>query len=380
LLVAVLAVGGTFVVARTRPDRSAPAAASARAVTGTSAPRTLLVATVRAGDLSGQADTLALFSSGGGQSPYVLLIPTATLTEIPGFGFDIVGRALSFGRVPLEESTVENMLGVHIAGTVVFDDGDLASLVDRVGGIDVTVSQDLFSPDAQGRLVPAFTAGAHHFDGKSAVAYLIYQGQQETELSRLARQQQIWEALMTRFPASATSRLAAAVSAAGDALDGDVAASQAAAMFAALAALPAGARTYDDVPVESAGGGDTQAFKVSDDDLASQVSRFLAADRLWKGSGSPPRLQLLNGNGAPDGGVAVAEKLIPAGFHLVDNGNARNFDYAQTQIVVYASDSATLALAQQVKTLLGAGTVVVSATPQTSVDVTVVVGKDLRSS
>jgi len=380
LAIAVVA-GGTVVVARTRTAGPAASASGGHRVVAASLPtQTMLVMTVRTGDLSGQADTLALFSIGGGATPYVLMIPSATLTEIPGYGFDIVGRALSFGRVPLAETAVENMLGVRVDRTVVFDDGTLASLVDRIGGIDVSVSQDLFAPDAQGRLVSAFTAGAHHFDGKTAVAYLTYQGAQETELSRLARQQQIWEAVLTRYPSASASRLAAAVVAAGDALDGDATASQAGAVFAAFASLDSGGRTYDDVSVQPVGGGDNEAFKVSDDDVATQVARFLAAERLWTGAGSRPRLQLLNGNGAPDGGIATAKKLIPAGFYLVDNGNAKRFDYAQTQIVVYATDPQTLAMAQQIRTVLGVGTVVVSATPQTSVDVTVVVGRDVRAS
>lgn len=373
-------VGAAVAVARSRTARPASAKGSHRVVAAALPTQTMLVLTVRAGDLSGQADTLALFSIGGGTTPYVLMIPSATLTEIPGYGFDIVGRALSFGRVPLAEAAVENMLGVRVDRSVVFDDAVLASLVDRIGGIDVSVAQDLFSPDAQGRLVPAFSAGQHHFDGKMAVAYLTYQGAQETELSRLARQQQIWEALLTRYGPASASRIGSAVTAAGDALDGDATPTQAGDVFAAFASIAPGGRTYDDVSVQPVGGGDNEAFKVSDDDVATQVSRFLATERLWSGSGSRPRLQLLNGNGAPDGGIAAAKKLIPAGFYLVDNGNAKRFDYSQTQIVVYGSDPQTLAVAQQIRTLLGVGTVVVSATPQTSVDVTVVVGRDVRAS
>jgi hypothetical protein len=86
----------------------------------------------------------------------------------------------------------------------------------------------------------------------------------------------------------------------------------------------------------------------------------------------------LNGNGTPEAGVAVAARLIPAGFRLVDSGNARSFDFAVTKIVVYANDADAIAMAEHIKDLLGAGEIEVARRPQTSIDVTVVIGKDYK--
>jgi LCP family protein required for cell wall assembly len=339
---------------------------------------TYLVMTVQGGDISRQADTLTVFSIGGGQQPYVLLIPSSTLTEIPGYGFDSAGRALSFGRVPLADVTVENMLGARIDHTAVIDDAAFARFVDRIGGIRVNVPSNLFQSDGHGTLLPVFGAGEQSMSGKRAVRYLTYLGPDETELSRLAREQQVWEAIFKRFEHGKAGELASGIGSLGRALDGDAGATAFGRFLAAFATVSASARTYDVLPVTPVGGGDQdESFRINQGELQTQVARFMP------GSLSAPaprtRLQLLNGNGMPEVGISVAEKLIPSGFELVDSGNARSFGFAKTKIIVYASDAATMSIAERVKQLLGLGQIVVARRGQTSIDVTIVIGKDYKA-
>jgi len=340
---------------------------------GPAAPTTLLLMTTRTPDHSRPADTLTLFSVGGGQQPFVLLIPSQTLTEIPGYGFDVVGNAMSFGRVPLASIAVSNMLGIRIDHTVVIDDSAVAAAVDKIGPITVDVPSNLFAAQG-GELVPVFSAGSQQMNGKQAVRYLTYQGPNETELSRLAREQQIFDAVF----AKAGSGLAQVIGSMP--VEGDTGAGELGRLLAAVSAAPQSARTYDVVPVQPVGaGGDEGAFKVTSADLDVEVGKFLSASRTGVTPGTHPRLQLLNGNGRPEAGVSVAQRLIPAGFRIVDSGNARSFDFAKTKIIVYANDDASMAVAQQVRKLLGVGEIEVAARSQTSVDVTVVIGKDVRT-
>lgn len=352
---------------------------SAPVAPATGAATTILMLTVRSDDLSRQADTMALFSIGGGVSPYVLLIPAGTLTDIPGYGFDMAGRALSFGRVPLAEVTVENMLGVRVDHTTVVEQPSIAGLVDRMGGIEVNVRETLYEADGQGRLVPIFAQGMQKMNGKSVVRYLAFLGSQETELSRLARQQQIWEGIFRGYAGERSDGLAKLVATLGDRVDGTGTAAQLGRHLAAFAALDAGARTFDVVPVSGAGTGEEQAFRIDDEATAAQVERFLNAALAWK-TGPRPRLQLLNGNGLPESGIAIALKLVPAGFHLVDTGNTRSFDHTRTKILVYSQDAASMQVAQRVRSLLGRGEIEIANRPQTGIDITVVIGKDITAS
>jgi len=82
---------------------------------------------------------------------------------------------------------------------------------------------------------------------------------------------------------------------------------------------------------------------------------------------------VLNGNGVPGIGEAVAERIIPGGFRVAVSQNASDFDHAETLIVVGSPDD--VALAERVRDLLGVGSVSVSVGSGIA-PVTVVVGKD----
>lgn len=370
-----LAVAG-LVALITQPDEAAnrvpPVAALSRP-----RPVTYLVMTVRSDDLSRQADTMTLFSLGGGTA-YALQIPPSALTEIPGYGFDAIAKSLSFGRLPLADVTVENLLGARVDHTHTIDDAALARLIDRIGGIRVRVASNLLQSDGQGRLVPVFAAGEQKLSGKRAVTYMTFQAPNETELSRLARAQQVWEGIFARYPGDRSEQLEKLVAGLGGGLDGDAGTARFAHFIAGFAAAAPAARTYDVVPVTPIGGAEEQAaFRVEDVDLVALVGRHLSGSRT--SAGPRPRLQLLNGNGTPEAGAAVAQRLVPHGFWLVDSGNARSFDFAETKIIIYLNDADTMSAAEEVRRLLGVGQIELSRSAHTSIDVTVVIGKDFRA-
>lgn len=91
------------------------------------------------------------------------------------------------------------LLGLPIHYTAQIDLGGFVHLVDRVGGVDVTVAKPLSDPDYGGFGVGpgwSITAGEHHLDGADALAYArIRKSTGETDFTRAARQQQILVAL-----------------------------------------------------------------------------------------------------------------------------------------------------------------------------------------
>jgi hypothetical protein len=93
--------------------------------------------------------------------------------------------------------------------------------------------------------------------------------------------------------------------------------------------------------------------------------------------GPPVRVVVLNGSGVPGVGEIVASKLVPGGFRIVASGNARTFDRRVTQIV--ATTDQAQAQAEQVRRLLGVGTVVLGAGSSGLADITIVVGRDLTA-
>jgi anionic cell wall polymer biosynthesis LytR-Cps2A-Psr (LCP) family protein len=340
---------------------------------------TYLLVGTRTGDVSGQADWLSVMAiDRGGLRPLTLFIPTSTLTEIPGYGYDSAGKAMALGRVPLQEITVENMLGIHIDHTMLVPDTMLSRLVDRAGGVDLTVKSRLLAPQGADRLVPVFQPGRQHFDGRKALRFIQYQGSNEDELARFARAQTFWEAVYSRFAGTDASKLASIVTGFGSQLITDAPPNDVGAFFAAFAGAGAAARDYEPLPVEGVGGGGSEgAFRVKQDELDARVAALFAASRPPPGPGAGVRLQILNGNGEPEIGLAVAKLLVPAGFRIADTGNASSFGFRRTRIVVYRE--ADLPVAQRIRALLGLGQIEIGLARQTIVDVTIVVGRDFAA-
>jgi hypothetical protein len=116
------------------------------------------------------------------------------------------------------------------------------------------------------------------------------------------------------------------------------------------------------------------------DEVASDIFRASpdqVTEALVEAFGGPATeavpVIVLNGNGVPGIGEAVAERIIPGGFRVAVSQNASNFDHAETLIVVGSPDD--VALAERVRDLLGVGSVSVSVGSGIA-PVTIVVGKD----
>lgn len=379
LMVALALVGfgiGVTAVATRRPSAPPGAVAGASA----DGPQlTTLVAMTLSSDASRQADSLTLFAMDRtGGKPVVLFVPVGTFGQIPGQGFEAIGKALTFGRPTLQQTTVENVLGIVIDRTVIFDDVSAGRVIDALGGIDVEVTERLLEPDERGRKVPVFTLGRQHMDAAAAITYATYRGEDETELQRFGRAQKVWEGMfaaagpggrllrdaVTRIEAPATDRE-------------DVVAF--ADLLARIAAAPGRERSFQILPVVSVGaGGPGETYRVDDGPLGSLIAREFAGSLPSPGLAvnERPRVEIRNGNGRPELGEQVASILVPAGMKIEVTGNARSFDFPSTRIVVYGDDEASLSLGRRVRELLGIGEVEIGRRGQTVVDVTIVVGKD----
>jgi hypothetical protein len=190
------------------------------------------------------------------------------------------------------------------------------------------------------------------------------------------RAQKVWEGVFAA--ASNSSKFAAAMASFGtDTLSVDEA-SGLSSIWRAFAAQPAADRTYDVLPGQAIGGGGANvAYQIDDTKLAEVVRNdFAGSVPFGVTIGARSRIRLLNGNGSPEIGQKAAAMLVPAGLRVELTGNADNFNYRSTKIVIYGDDATSLALGQEIRNLLGVGTVEVGTRAPTVVNATVVLGKD----
>ena len=351
-----VAVVAALVLVVTHPWRSGspssaphPAAASRHAPLPSSAVLVQL-------DPTGAAASITLLvansASGGG---HIVLVPPATMTEVPSFGLDEVGKALSLGGPSLFQVTFENLLGVPLPPAVIVSDAQLTGLVQPAGPLGVDVPNAVEQSDASGNVNTLWDQGPTTLAPADVPRYLSVRGQ-GNDLSRLARHQTFWTAWLAKIAHDPS---------AANGLPPDLA--------RVVRQLASGSVSYQTLPVEAvdAGTGSDEVYRLKQpelDQLMGQLLPGVSPGRI--------RVQILNGTGAIEAAPRVAKKLVPAGARVVLSGNADSFAYAQTQIVFY--DRSQQQAADRIRQALGTGRLVLSRQPLDVVDVTVVVGRDFN--
>lgn len=341
---------------------------------------TLLV--VRAPEEPGAALGLTLLAAGpvpghGAGAGAILFLPVGTLVDIPGYGLDRLGNSLQYGGGPLAEAAIENALAIHVDDTVVLTDAAFGAWLDTLGTVRVDVPARLVGPGPGGGAGVRFAAGPQSLDGRRLVEYLAFRRTGQDELATFSRQEQVWEAVLgaiadERDPSSLARRIARAPQ-----LDPVVSDRRVAELFERLAeARQADGLRQSLLPVEPFGGAGPDGgatYRLRQPEAHQLVEELLRGSMEEQGR-EPLRVEVLNGVGTPGVGQAVHRRLEGGRFRIVVTDNARSFDFAETQILVY--DRARLADARRLRALLGVGTISVSRRPQSVVDLTVVVGAD----
>jgi anionic cell wall polymer biosynthesis LytR-Cps2A-Psr (LCP) family protein len=337
----------------------------------------LVVSTVEA-DPSGRADWITVMSRDprAGRS-LILYVPRSTLAELPGHGMDTLAAAQTLGREPLLSAAVSNLLGVRFDHVLRISDQAQQALFEELGPVTIDVERPLDRPRPDGTPEVVFAPGTQKLSGARAAEWLAYSDAAGDELSRSVRHAAFWSALLGRYAGDAAA-FGAAMGEAGELVSTDATAAELERFFGQLAAAEGDSLLFETLPVAATGvDTGTELYAIDRESADDLVERYLAGSRP-PASGEGRRVQILNGNGVPGIGQSVADRLVPEGFRIVLNQNAKRFDYDETQIVVYADSAQARALGAEVRVALGVGRVVVSRQSQGLVDVTVVVGRDFQ--
>src|SRR5205823_4379899 len=187
-------------------------------------------------------------SSGGG---HVVFVPPGTMTEIPAFGLDGVGKALSLGGPSLLQVTLENLLGVPLRPAAVVGDAQLTGFAQAVGPLDVDVPTRVEQTDAAGNVNVLWNAGPGTLAPADVPRFLTARGE-GNDLVRLARHQTFWTAWLAKV-----------------ARDPSVAAGLPADLARVVRQLAAGSVNYQILPVEAVDGGSgaDEVYRVRQGDL-----------------------------------------------------------------------------------------------------------------
>jgi hypothetical protein len=238
-------------------------------------------------------------------------------------------------------------------------------LARSVGPITVNLPDNVIVADEAGGDSVRYPAGAVTLQPADVMDFLAIRGDGEAEYARALRLTQVWTALLNGFTAQGTP------------LEVPDGASEDETLFAEVldglgtSELSMQLLPTDDVPLNVQP--PVSLDRVDEDAMATWVPTYVPFP-ISAYPGQRATVDLLNGTTNPDAITTVAPKIVTAGGEISLTGNAESFDIA-TSRVEYSSSTAKDA-ADAIAGQLG-----LSATRSDSsvrsVDVTVVVGKDL---
>ncbi len=130
----------------------------------------------------------------------LLSLPRDTRVKIPGNqGLDKINHAYAYGGVPLAKKTVANLLQIPIHYYVLLNWQGFKDVIDKIGGIDYYVENDMNYEDPYADLKIHIEHGYQHMDGEKAGQYIRFRNDELGDIGRVQRQQRFLKALASEI-------------------------------------------------------------------------------------------------------------------------------------------------------------------------------------
>ena len=317
---------------------------------------TFLLIGINEKDETRKTDTLMVISYDPKKREiHVISIPKTTLLEIPGYNVGEVSQTFGLGRVSLTVSTLEYLLQVDISHYVKIDSEGFKHIVDELGGVRV---------------------GSRRLSGGAALKYTNPKDETENEVDRIERQQKFITSLFKRVhDKEVYQKLPRLITNLAKDFETDFAPKESTNLGLVLGAVKGEKLKLHILPVSQVVMDNKVLYQPKKDEMEALIIRIFGADVRKKATGSL-RVRVLNGVGDPGVANAIAKTLTDNGYNVIDVKNADNFNYAETQLIIYSGKTKNLVKVGRVQALLGVGKVVVNNLPQDVADLTIVIGKD----
>jgi len=322
----------------------------------------------------GRLAGVSMLARTGDDSGAVVLIPTSLVVDGESGRARTLASVFASGGIDEVAAAVARTLHLGFDRVVALDAADWASAAGTTT-IVVDNPDELTGPDGEVR----FETGRLTLRAEDIEPYLRLRKAAEEDRGRLFRNDLLWTAWMKALAKSPGASAADPFTTMLHAM------AEGAVEVVELPVKPADATTAAKVetgvsattgPGAGAGGtSDRETYYVVDTDpmttLLSTVVPFPSAAR----PGDRVRVRLLDGVGDQPAALAVSAKLVPAGAEITVFGNADRFDYAKTMVEFF--DEAQRNHATTMAAALGVTSAVFNPTGDATVDVSVIVGRDL---
>ena len=318
----------------------------------------------------GRADTIVFLSiSPKTKDALILSIPRDTRVEIPGRGMDKINHAYAFGGESLISEAVSSFLDVPIHFYAVVDFNGFVYIIDELGGVEIDVEKEMHYVDKAGGVEINLHPGKQILDGEKALQYIRFRYDKLGDLGRIKRQQKLALAVIKKMINFDSITKIPQIS---EGMKGYIETNIEARYTVALANLFRGVNqekfrieTVQSKPVYIEG---ISYLEPNVEEVQQRVKSLIYS----KNSGM--KVEVLNGNSMMGIAHKIAQDLELQGFEIVNVGNADNFNYQQTKIIVYSKE---VNLGNQFKELFKDFEIVKEYQDQTNLDLVIILGKDM---
>ena len=320
----------------------------------------------------GRADTIVFLSiSPKTKDALILSIPRDTRVKIPGRGMDKINHAYAFGGESLISETVSSFLDVPIHFYAVADFNGFVYIIDELGGVEIDVEKEMYYVDKAGGVEINLHPGKQILDGEKALQYIRFRYDKLGDLGRIKRQQKLALAVIKKMINFDSITKIPQIS---EGMKGYIETNIEARYTVALTNLFRGVN-QEKFRIETVQGNPVYIEGISYlEPNVEEVQQRVKS--LIYGKNSGMKVEVLNGNSMMGIAHKVAQDLELQGFEIVNVGNADNFNYQQTKIIVYSKEAN---LDNQFKELFKDFEIVKEYQDQTNLDLVIILGKDMAN-
>lgn len=145
-----------------------------------------------------RADTIILISLDiDTDEAGLIFLPRDTYINSSKRNFTKLNSSHAYGGIKLTRETIEEMLKVDIDYYIETDFKGFEKIIDRLGGVKLTVSEPLNYVDKAGGLYINIAAGQQNLNGKKALQYVRYRDDRG-DIGRIERQQKFVDAVLAK--------------------------------------------------------------------------------------------------------------------------------------------------------------------------------------
>jgi len=280
-----------------------------------------------------------------------ICMPIKTLMDVPGIGAELIGRSVGIGGMDLLALTLEKGLGMDIQ----IDQYllmDVKNIVDRLGGMELEMDQAYVINDYSNDSTFTLEPGPNLIDGSEAVNILMYFSgiEKDIPLKDMKIQKKVMDTMISRIAGEDEESLTDNLNQVKDYIDSDLSLEELLKLFSTFAGIAPEDNivyTLEASSTELEGEGIVYL-----PDVAGLWDLFSKEETIPEEDASAERtveVTILNGVGTPGIAAELSDildsQLYESGknkFNVAEVGNADNFNYASTEIVVYASDESAV--------------------------------------